>query len=322
MKFRITYLLALISACLVTSAWGQAYPGARPVRVIVTSQAGSGSDVLARYLAESLTKAMGQRFVVENRLGAGGNIGTVAAARSAPDGYTLVLGTLGTHVFNPFMFSSIEFDPEKDFDPIILLARLPFLICVTPSFPANTITELIAVAKAKPDSVNVAVTSTAARVGYELFKKSTGTSLFMVPYTGQGPAIIDVIDGRVSVIMETVTSLLPHVASGKLKALAITTQKTSALMPGLKSVSEQGIQGFGEFVGWTALFAPKGVPREIVNLLNAEMNKILALPETRRRVLDLGSEAGSGTAQELAAYAAAEREKWGPIIKSANIKAE
>jgi tripartite-type tricarboxylate transporter receptor subunit TctC len=265
---------------------------------------------------------MGQKFVVENRLGAGGNIGSAAVARSAPDGYTLVLGTLGTHVFNPVMYAALDFDPEKDFEPIVLVAKLPFLICVTPSFPAASIPELIAAVKSRPDSVNVAITSTTSRVVYEFFKKSAGISLFMVPYAGQGPAIIDVMEGRVPVIMEPVTSLLPHVSSGKLKALAITTRNSSALMPGLKSVAEQGMPEFGEYVGWTALFGPKGVPRDVVNLLNSEFNKLLSQPETRKRLLELGSEAGSGSPQELAAYVAAERERWSPIIRAANIKAQ
>ena len=227
---------------------------------------------------------------------------------------------MGTFVFNP-MLSAMEVSPEKDFEPVALLATFPLLICVSPSFPANSIPELIAIAKAKPDTVNVAITSTAARVAYELFKKTTGTSLFMVPYNGQAPAIIDGRAGRVSVIIEPLNSMLPYITSGQLKALAISTKKTSPLMPGLKSVIEQGTQGF-EIVSFSALFAPRGSPGEIANLVNAEVNKILARPETRQRLKGLGADLGYGTPPELAAYVTAERDKWGPIIKAAGIKDE
>jgi tripartite-type tricarboxylate transporter receptor subunit TctC len=276
-----------------------------------------------RVLAESLSRSTGQTFLVENRPGASGNIGVAAGAKAPPDGYTLVTGGLGVNVMNQFMFApaAMGFDPVKDLEPIILMARLPYLIAVSPSFAPNTVPELVAAAKAKPGTINVAVPQTAGRMLYELFSRTTGAPLFPVAYKAPGPAVTDVMSGIVSVSMETIAALRPHVASGRLKAVAVTSRKTSELLPNVMSVAEQGVADF-EFVGWISLYAPKGTPREVVNFVNAELNKSLLQADTRKRFLDLGFEVGSGTPQDLLDFENAERKRWGPLIKAANISLE
>lgn len=313
------------TACLLVgllcgaNAMAQAYP-AKTVRIIVPYQAGQGTDVVARYLAEHLTKSLGQTFYVENKPGAGGNIGTEAGARSAPDGYTLTMGTNATQTMNQFMYASLGYDPAKDFAPIVLVGMLPMVIAANPSFPPNSIPELVTAAKTKPDKINVAMPSTSARLVFELLKDRTGAPLFGVPYKGSATAMTEVMGGQVQLTIDTVTAIRGHVASGKLKALAITTLKASDLLPGVKSVAEQGVAGF-EMSPWVALYAPHGTPQAIADTLNAEVMKILARPETRQRLSQLGFEPVGGTPKQLAAFEQQERRKWEPLIKAAGLKA-
>lgn len=308
---------ALAASC---AALAQSYPS-KPVKIIVPYQAGQGTDVATRHFAEHLTKALGQSFFVENRPGAGANIGTEAAAKSPPDGYTLIMGTVATHTMNQHMYSSLGFDPEKDFEPIILTGMLPMVISANPSFAANSVQELIAAAKAAPGKINVAMPSTTARIVYELLKQRTGAPLFGVAYKGSATSMAEVMGGQVPVTIDTVTASRALVQSGKLKALAITTLKSSELLPGVKSVAEQGLPDF-EVTAWNALYAPKGTPKAIIDQLNAEMAKIIATPETRQRLLALGYEPASGTPQQLAEFGRREREKWGALIKAAGIRAD
>lgn len=304
-------------------AQAQPYPSypTKPVRIIVPYQAGQGTDVATRHFAEQLTKSLGQSFFVENRPGAGANIGTEAAAKSPPDGYTLIMGTVATHTMNQFMYASLGFDPEKDFEPIILTGMLPMVISANPGYPVNSIPELIAAAKAKPDSINIAMPSTTARIVFELLKQRSGAPLFGIAYKGSATSMTEVMGGQVPLTIDTVTATRTLVQSGKLKALAITTLKSSELLPGVKSVAEQGLLGF-EVTAWNALYAPKGTPKAIVDQLNAEMAKIIAAPETRARLLALGFEPASGSPQQLAEFGRAEREKWGVLIKAAGIRAD
>jgi tripartite-type tricarboxylate transporter receptor subunit TctC len=219
------------------------------------------------------------------------------------------------------MYASIGYDPEKDFEPIILTGMLPMVISANPAYPVNTVAELIAAAKAKPDAVNIAMPSTTARIVYELFKQRSGAPLFGVAYKGSATSMTEVMGGQVPLTIDTVTATRTLVQSGKLKAIAITTLKASELLPGVKSVAEQGIAGF-EVTAWNALYAPRGTPKPIIDQLNAEMAKIIATPETRARLLQLGFEPASGTPQQLADFGRSEREKWGALIKAAGIKAE
>jgi tripartite-type tricarboxylate transporter receptor subunit TctC len=301
MKRRV--LIAGAGALAAFPAAAQAYPG-KPIRLVVPYQAGQGTDVAARLIAEHLGKALGQQVFVDNRSGAGGNIGTEAAAHSPPDGYTLLMGTVATQTMNEFLYPSTGYDSEKDFAPIILVGMLPMVISANPAFAASTIPELIAAAKAQPDKINIALPSTTARIVYELLK-----------------ALTETIGGQVPLIIDTATASRGHVQSGKLKALAITTLKSSELLPGVKSVAEQGVDGF-EVTAWNAMYAPRGTPKDVVDRLNAEVVKILALPEVRNRLLQLGFEPTSGTPDQLAAFEKQERAKWGPLIKAAGLKAD
>ena len=317
----MTYAMALIAGLLSgLPAWSQAYP-AKPVRIVVPYQAGQGTDVAARLFAEKLGKALGQQFIVDNKPGAGGNIGTADAARAAPDGYTLLMGTVATQTMNEFLYPSVGYDSDKDFAPIILVGMLPMVISANPSFPANSIPELIAAAKAEPDKINIALPSTTARIVFELLKSRTGAPLFGIPYKGSATAMTEVTGGQIQLIIDTATATRGQVAGGKLKALAITTLKSSELLPGVKSVAEQGVPGF-EVTAWNAIYAPRGTPKAVVDLLNAEVAKILAEPETRQRLMQLGFEPAGGSPEALSAYEKQERSKWGPLIKAAGLKGD
>jgi tripartite-type tricarboxylate transporter receptor subunit TctC len=318
MMRRVLVFLSALLAALPAAA--QSWP-TKPVRLIVPYQAGQGTDVAARYIAERLSTALGQQVFIDNKPGAGGNLGTEAAARSPNDGYTLLMGTVATQAMNEFLYPSTGYDSEKDFAPIILVGMLPMVISAHPEFPAKTIPELIAAAKAQPDKINVALPSNTARIVYELLKARTGAPLFGVPYKASATAMTETIGGQVPVIIDTATATRGHVQAGKLKALGITTLKSSELLPGVKSVAEQGVDGF-EVTAWNAMYAPRGTPKEIVDKANAEVAKILALPETRQRLAQLGLEATTGTPEQLAAFEKQERAKWGPLIKAAGLKAD
>ena len=317
----IAYVAALFAGLsLGLPAWAQSYP-AKPVRIVVPYQAGQGTDVAARLFAEHLTKALGQQFIVDNKPGAGGNIGTADAARSAGDGYTLLMGTVATQTMNEFLYPSVGYDSDKDFAPIILVGMLPMVISANPSLAASTIPELIAAAKAQPDKLNIALPSTTARIVFELLKARTGAPLFGVPYKGSATAMTEVMGGQVQLTIDTATASRGHVQSGKLKALAITTLKSSELLPGVKSVAEQGVAGF-EVTAWNALYAPRGTPKAIVDQLNMEVTKILAQAEVRQRLMQLGFEPAGGSPEQLAAYEKQERAKWEPLIKAAGLKGD
>ncbi len=295
----------------------QTYP-VRPVKIIVPFPPGQGTDVATRFLAARLSKTLGHNFLVENRPGAGASLGTEVLARSAPDGYTLGIGTAGTHTMNPSLYPSVGYDPEKDFEPITLTGMLPLLVAAYPAFPANSIQELIALAKAKPDTINVALTSPPQRVAFEMLRQQGGAPLFGIPYKGSATALPEVMSGQVPVILDSITALRAHVNSGKLKALGVTSANATELMPGVKSIAQQGLPGY-ELTAWNAIFAPKGTPQAIVMLLNVEVRKILDEPETRQSLMALGFEVTGSTPQELADRVKTEREKWSRIIRAAKI---
>jgi tripartite-type tricarboxylate transporter receptor subunit TctC len=319
---KVFTVAAALLAGLLSGAVAQAqtWPS-KTVKIIVPYQAGQGTDVATRYFADQLTKALGQTFYVDNKPGAGGNIGTEAAAHSPADGYTLLMGTNGTQAMNEFLYASPGFDPGKDFTPIMLVGLLPMVVAANPSFAANSVAELVAAAKAKPDKVDVALPSTTARLVFELLKERTGAPLFGVPYKGSATAITEVMGGQVQTMVDTVTALRGHITSGKLKALGITTLKPSDLLPGVKTVAEQGVPGF-ETTGWIALYAPRGTPESAIAILSKELTRILAEPETRQRLLQIGLDPVGGTPASRAEFEKKERAKWGPVIKAAGLKGE
>jgi tripartite-type tricarboxylate transporter receptor subunit TctC len=315
----------LIAACaasiaMAPSALAQPYPS-KPIRIIVPYQAGQGTDVATRYLSDYLTKAMGQAFVVENRPGAGGNIGAAEVARAAPDGYTLLMGTNGTHVLNQYMYASMPFEPEKDFEPVMLVSSFPMVVLASPSSPYNSLSDLQDAAKARPDELNVGLPSTTARLVFELLKQRGVNSIRAIPYKGSGTSITDLIGGQVSLVIDTVSASRSFIASGKLKALGVTSLKPTALLAGVKPISAQGVEGF-QVIAWNGLYAPRGTPTAIVQKLNVELGKVLARPEVRQRLLDLGHEPAGGSPAELAEFARSERQKWAPLIAKAGLKAE
>ena len=311
----------LLCAVPQPSAAQGSYPN-RAVRVIVPLGVGSSSDVGTRVLTDALSQITGKSFFVENRPGAAGNIGMAAGAKATPDGYTLVSGGFGITVLSQFMYTpeQMGFDPVKDLEPIILMGRTPMMIAASPSFAPNNVQELIAAAKAKPGSINVGMANTTARLVFELFAKSTGTSMFPILYKTTGAAVTDAISGVVSLNVDTMAALRPQLiaSGGRLKPIAVSTRKTSDLLPNVASVAEQGVVDF-EVVGYISLYAPKGMPREAINYLNTELNKILSLPETKKKFDALGLEPGGGTPKDLADFEAAQRTLWGPLIKAANI---
>lgn len=318
---RRTLVLAAAATLMPGSrVWAQAYPS-KPIRVIVPFPPGQGTDVGTRFLAERLGRALGRNLVVENRPGAGASIGTEALAKSAPDGYTLGIGTAGTHTMNPSLYPSLGYDPEKDFEPISLTGLLPLMIAAHPSFAPNTIAELIAAAKAKPDTLNVALPAPPQRVAFELLRLQGGAPLFGIPYKGSASALPEVMSGQVPLIVDSITALRPHINSGRLKALAVTSLNSTDLLPGVKSVAEQGLPGF-ELTAWNAFFAPKGTPAAIVSRLNTEIRKVLADPETRAHLMALGFEVAGSTPEELAERVRSERDKWSRIIRAARITAD
>lgn len=316
----LVLVVALAGSVFASVAPAQGYPS-KPVRIIVPFPAGQGTDVATRHLAEQLTKALGHNFYVENRPGADARLGTELLAKAAPDGYTLGIGTAGTHTINPNVHPSLGYDPEKDFEPITLTGMLPLMFAAHPSFGPSSIQELIAAAKAKPDTLNVALPALPQRIAFEMLRTQGGAPLFGIPYKGSASALPEVMSGQVPLIVDSITALKPHVTSGRLKPLGVTSLKSSEVMPGVQSVAEQGVPGF-ELTAWNAFFAPKGTPPAIVNLLNAELRKILAQPETRQRLGSLGFEIAGTTPQQLAETVRVEREKWGRIIRAANIRAE
>ena len=315
---RLAAGLALATAAATAAA--QTYPD-KPVRVVVPYPAGQGTDVATRYVAEQVSKALGQNMVVENRPGAAGNIGTQHVARAPADGYTLLMGTNGTHAAAPFLYKDLGFDPIADFEPIALIGLLPMAIVTAPNNPVNGIDGLVAAARAKPDAINVAFTTTTSRATLELFKQQAKAPLFGVAYKGSAQAIGDLVGGQVEYMADTIASLRTMVTGGKLKAIAVTTVTAGELLPGVRSVAEQGIPGF-EITGWNVLYAPKGTPPEVLKRLATEVEKVMALPETRQKLLQLGIEPKTATGAELDRFVRAERDKWGGVIRSANIRVE
>ncbi len=320
MKFR--HLVAAFAATLAISpvAMAQGYPN-KTVKIIVPYQPGQGTDVATRFLADHLTKATGQTFYVENKAGAGGNIGTAEAARATPDGYTLLMGTNGTHVLNQYMYPAMAFDPDKDFEAVMLVSTFPMVVLATASSPYHSLTEVLAAAKAKPDSVDVALPSTTARLVLELMNQQSASIVRAIPYKGSSTSMTDLLGGQIPLAIDTVSASRSFISAGKVKALAITSLKESALLPGVKPVAEQGVAGF-QVVAWNGLYAPAGTPPAVVQRLNAELTKVLAVPEVRARLLELGHEPAGGSGAELTSFARSERVKWAPLIAKAGLKAQ
>ena len=305
---------------LAAAAVAQPYP-TKPIRIVVAYPAGQGTDIATRYLADQVAKELGQPIIIDNRPGAGGNLGTELTARAAPDGYTLTMGTNATHVLNQYLYGKLPFDAANDFEPVVMAGSFPMVIAVPSSSKLTSAKDLVDTVKHEPRGADIALPSTSARLVMELLKERSATPLFGVPYKGSGAAITDMLGGQLPVIVDTPTSLRPHIAGGRVRPIAVTSAQSSLLVPGVKPVAEQGFSGFN-VIAWNALYAPKGTPADIITSLNAAFNKVLQRPETRQRLLDLGFEAGGGTPEQLREFGQAERRKWQGVISSAGLKAE
>jgi tripartite-type tricarboxylate transporter receptor subunit TctC len=299
-----------------------AYP-VKPMRLVVPFPAGGTTDILARAAAQKLSDALGQQMFVDNRPGAGGNIGSELVAKSPPDGYTLEMGTVGTHAINASLYQRMPYDHIKDFAPIVLVAGVPNVLVVHPSLPVNSVSELIAYAKANPGKINFASSGagTSIHLCGELFKTMTGVSITHVPYKGSAPALTDLVGGTVQIMFDNLPSSLAFIKAGKLRALAVTTATRAAALPDVPTMAEAGVPGF-EASSWFGMLAPAGTPREIVNRINSEVNRWLDSPEAREKLAAQGAIAAGGSPEDFAAHIAAETTKWSRVVRESGAKVD
>lgn len=307
---------------VATSVSAQAFP-AKPIRIVVPFAAGGSSDLLARSVARFMSDGLKVPVIVDNRPGAGGVIAMDAVAHAAPDGYTVLFATNGTHSIGPALYPARKIDPLKDLAPIGLLHTLPNVLLVNPGVPAKNVGELIAYAKANPGKLNFASAGngSASHLFGELFKISAGIDIVHVPYKGGGAAMPDLIAGQVSMMLETIPNALPHVRSGKLNALAVTSGKRSSAAPEIPTVAESGIPGF-DASSWTGLSAPVGTPKAIIGILNAETVRIAKIPAYLDILKTMGTEAASSTPEGFDAYTRKDIAKWTAVVKKANVQVE
>ena len=325
LMFRL-FAMAMASVCF-SAAHAQSWPS-KPVRIIVPFPPGGTTDIVARSLGVELQKMWQQPVIVENRAGAGGNVGAEAVARSPNDGYTLLMGTVGTHAINAALFAQsgnkMPFDPVKDFVPITLAAGVPNVMVIHPKVPANNVAEFIAYAKANPGKLNMASSGngTSIHLTGELFKTMTGTYMLHLPYRGSAPAVSDLLAGNTNVMFDNLPSALPHIKSGRLKALAVTSRLRSPALPDTPTVEEAAnLKGF-DASSWFGLFAPAGTSRAIVDKIQADVAKALAVPEVRERFVAQGAQPGGSTPDQFAAFIRAETDKWTKVVKISNAKVD
>lgn len=323
MKRRILLTAVMLAALAPVAAQAQDAWPSKPVKIIVPFAAGGTSDVLARLIGEKLSTALGKPVVVENRGGAGGVIGADAVAKSPADGYTFLLGTIATHAINPALLPKMPYNAANDFAPVILLGSISNVLVVTPGAPYQSVKDLIAAAKAKPDSIATATAGqgTSQHMSAEAFKLLAGADLNVVFYKGSAPAIQDLIAGQVPTAFDTVTVAAPHVKSGKARALAVTSAKRSKVLPDVPTMQEAGVPNF-DVASWQALYAPAGTPPAVVSRMNSEIEKIIANPEVAAKMEGLGLEHTPNTSAQFADFNRAELAKWAKIVKDGNIKVE
>ncbi|MBI3702809.1 MAG: tripartite tricarboxylate transporter substrate binding protein [Rhizobiales bacterium] len=321
---RMILLRAAFCLCAIVPTYATAatdYP-TRPVRVIVGLTAGSGVDVLARLVGAKLTDAMGQPLVIENRPGAGSNIATRFAATQPNDGYTIFLATVANAI-NATLYKHLQFDVLRDFSPVILAGTAPNILLVHPSVPAKTVKEFIELAKAQPGKFTMGSsgTGTSPQMTGELFKRRAGIDTVHVPFKGGPEATTALLGGQIDSLFAITSTALPHIAAGKLRALGVTSRERTALLPQVPTVSESGLPGF-EAVTWFGFTVPAGTPREIVDRLNGEIGKVLAMPEIRQQLARQGIDAGSGTPEQFGVYMHDEFAKWGALVKETGMSAD
>jgi hypothetical protein len=315
--------VAFICALSALPVFAQdAYP-TRAVRMVIPYPPGGGTDIVGRMVAQKLSETFGQTVVVDNRGGATGNIGTEMVARSAPDGYTLLMGNVAPNSINVSLFAKIPYDPVADFEPVSLVALTPNILLVHPSLPSKTVKEFVALAKSKPGALNYssAGIGSSSHLAPELLAMMTGIDIVHVPYKGGGPGLVDLLSGQMQFMMTTTPAAMPHVKSGKIRALGVTSAKRSQSLPEIPTIAEAGVKGY-EVSTWYGVLAPARTPKAIVTKLHGEIVRLIAVPDTREKLLSQGFEPVGSTPDEFGAYIKSEIAKWAKVIKTAKIKAE
>lgn len=324
---RRTFLTTLSASAIASpTVFAQGTPGKypqRPITLVVPTAPGGTTDFTARLIVEPLSRVLGQPVVVDNKPGASGNIGNQLVARAKPDGYTLLVAYSGYQVGNPHLFKQAGWDPLKDFAPVAMMTRAPQVIALSPKVPANTLAELIAYAKAHPGKLNFASSGNGSiqHIAGELFKQLTGTFITHIPYRGSGPAVQDLLGGQVDMFITTPAGVVSQIQAGKLKGIAVTSKQRLSSLPNVPTAAESGLKGY-ELDSWFALYAPAGAPADVVALLNTEVNKIMASPETRKKAEESGTGVEQMTPQQLGEFTKTELDYWGRVIKGAHIAVE
>lgn len=321
---RLIFALALALG-LAAPAKAQDKPStwpSRSVTIIVPFTAGGTADLFARHVANHFQQAFGTAFVVENRAGAGGNLGAAAVAKAAPDGYTLLLGTVSTHAINPYLYSKLPFDAQKDFQPVSLIARLPNMLVVNPKIPASNVNELVAYLKANPDKLSYGSSGvgTSIHLAAELFKIKTGTQMTHIPYRSSNEIMQNLTGGHIDLAFDNITLAWPQAKSGTLRALAVTSVDRSPSAPEVPTVAET-LSGF-DATSWHGLFAPAGTPQPIVDRMSAEMKRLLETPDTIARFTEIGAVPSPMTSDQFTAFISGERTKWAEVVKASGAKVD
>lgn len=319
----LSTLASAVAGTLTLPVWAQDKWPTKPVTYIVPFPAGGTTDILGRLIGQKLGPVLGTTIVVDNRGGAGGSVGSEMASRAPADGYTLLGGTVSSHAINVSLYPKLGYDPIKSFTPVALIGTNPVVLIVGQNSPFKTLKDVLAAAKAKPGSISSASagSGTSQHLALELLGFKSGTQFIHVPYKGSGPAIQDVIGGQVDMMFDTTVVAGPHIQSGKVRALAVTSAKRLESLPNVPTVAESGVPGF-EVLSWQAIFAPTGTPKQIVDRLHTEIVKILQLPEMQDRLKALGMQPATLSIDQFSVFQKAEVEKWAQVIKAANVKLE
>ncbi len=318
----MAFIVVMAALIATQSVLAQTWP-TKPIRLVVPFSAGGNTDIVARLFAQELSKALGQPVIVDNKPGAAGNIGADAVAKSPPDGYTFVMGTVGTHAINASLYKKMPYDTVKDFTPVTLLASVPNVLVIDPALPVKSVKELVAYGKAHPGKLNFASSGvgTSIHLSGEMFRITTGLDMTHVSYKGSPPALTDLMGGQVQLMFDNLPTSLPYIKAGKLRALAVTTAKRVPSLPDVPTMVEAGFPGF-ETGSWFGVLAPAGTPKEIITKLSTELLRILKTPEMQEKLLQQGAQPVGLGPEDFAAHIKSEMAKWGKVVKESGATAE